>query len=110
MKDVKVSIKEKMGKCGQTVLGEYFVIKGGKLYFPPGQGICLYALSALMPMLAPWQMDKKNNDHFILDYTEFVCPMGNVKYQARQYENIDIMSLKSEGTQVNDHSLSDITK
>lgn len=90
MKDVKVSIVEKKGGCSRTNIGDYFIIKGGKLHIPFTQGICYYALSSLMPVLAPWQMEEDANDHFILKFKEFVCPMGNVIYKAEQFDNLEL--------------------
>jgi len=47
MKDVKVSISEKKGNCSKANIGDYFLIKGGKIHVPFSQGICYYALSSL---------------------------------------------------------------
>ena len=90
MQDVRIAIATNDGGCPYTKPGEQFVVKGTKLYHPPGQGICFFALSAMMPHLTLLQVDPGTNDHEALDMVEFQCPHKHVVYRAERLAEADI--------------------
>jgi uncharacterized repeat protein (TIGR04076 family) len=90
MRDVKVTVIEKKHPCNRNKIGDWFVIKGDKVHAPLEMGICFYSLSAMMPALAAWEMEKGSNDHYVMNLTRFTCPMGATVYQAEQIEDFKL--------------------
>lgn len=90
MLDVKVVAVEHKQPCAFVPVGEWFAVKGDKVYAPVGQGICFYALSALMPVLAAWQMKEDSSDHIALRLNNLVCPQGKVVFQATRHQNLRV--------------------
>ncbi|KAI0632466.1 hypothetical protein C8Q77DRAFT_1060401 [Trametes polyzona] len=58
--------------CGAKE-GDYFMLEGEMLYLPPGQGISIYSLGAVLPLLAAKQRVTANNDWMSTD-AEVACP------------------------------------
>ena len=52
MFDLRVEVAAIEGFCDMPHrVGDYFEVRSGRLYVPPGQYVCIWALSALMPAL-----------------------------------------------------------
>jgi uncharacterized repeat protein (TIGR04076 family) len=83
MQDVRISVHRHEG-CPYTKPGDSFVVRGTKVHHPPGQGICFYALAAMMPHLTLLQVDPGSNDHEALEMCEFQCPHKHVVYRAER--------------------------
>ena len=58
--------------CGAKP-GDYFELRGEMLYLPPGQGISIYSLSSVLPLLAAKQRPSHKNDWMTTD-AEIACP------------------------------------
>lgn len=58
--------------CGAKV-GDYFELKGEMLHLPPGQGISIYSLAAVLPLLAAKQRETHRHDWMSSD-AEIACP------------------------------------
>ncbi len=73
--DLRVTVTAIEGRsvCGMQV-GDYFeVTESSKLSVPPGKYFCLYALSAVLPLLAAKQRLLAENDWLERD-SLVVCP------------------------------------
>ncbi len=58
--------------CGAKP-GDHFELHGEMLTLPPGQGLSIYSLAALMPLLAAKQRPTHRNDWMTTD-AEIACP------------------------------------
>ena len=73
--DLRVTVVEIRGRsvCGLSV-GDWFeVTESNRLRLPPGQHFCIYALGAVLPLLAAKQRDLHPNDWMERD-TLVCCP------------------------------------
>ena len=73
--DIRVTVKAIEGRsvCGMRV-GDYFdLTESSKLQIPPGKHFCIYALSAVLPLLAAKQRQLSQNDWLERD-SLVVCP------------------------------------
>ncbi|KIP06832.1 hypothetical protein PHLGIDRAFT_30304 [Phlebiopsis gigantea 11061_1 CR5-6] len=66
---------------GQRILcgareGDYFTLEGEMMYLPPGQGISIYSLASILPLLAAKQRPSARNDWMSSD-AEIACPDPN---------------------------------
>ncbi|KAL3419519.1 4Fe-4S iron-sulfur binding protein [Phlyctema vagabunda] len=67
--------------CGAKE-GDHFTLHGEMLYLPPDQGISIYSLSAVLPLLAAKQRMTHKNDWISTDAL-VACPDPNCKSQLR---------------------------
>jgi len=58
--------------CGAEV-GDYFELRGEMLHLPPGQGISIYTLASVLPLLAAKQRPSHPHDWMTTD-AEIACP------------------------------------
>ena len=73
--DIRVTVESIGGRsvCGMAV-GDYFeVTESSKLRMPPGKHFCIYAISAVLPLLPAKQRDLHENDWLERD-TLVCCP------------------------------------
>ncbi|MBZ0292312.1 MAG: TIGR04076 family protein [Anaerolineae bacterium] len=73
--DLRVTVKAIEGRsvCSMSV-GDYFELtESAKLRIPDGQHFCIYALSAVLPLLAAKQRDLAENDWLERD-SLVACP------------------------------------
>ncbi len=73
--DLRVTVTEIRGRsvCGMSV-GDYFELsESSKLRIPDGQHFCIYALSAVLPLLAAKQRELSDNDWLARD-NQVTCP------------------------------------
>ncbi|MAS36041.1 MAG: TIGR04076 family protein [Anaerolineaceae bacterium] len=73
--DLRVTVTAIEGRsvCGMQV-GDYFELtESAKLRIPPGQHFCVYALSAVLPLLAAKQRQLSENDWMERD-SLIACP------------------------------------
>lgn len=76
--DLRVEVIAPKGEkiwCGASV-GDYFELKGEMLYLPPDQGISIYSLSSVLPLLAAKQRLTDEADWMTTD-AEIACPDPN---------------------------------
>ena len=67
--------------CGAKV-GDYFELRGEMLHLPPGQGISIYSLASVLPLLAAKQRPTHKNDWMTTD-AEIACPDPNCGSRLR---------------------------
>lgn len=67
--------------CGAKV-GDYFELKGEMLYLPEGQGISIYSLASVLPLLAAKQRETHRNDWMTSD-ADIACPDPNCPSRLR---------------------------
>jgi uncharacterized repeat protein (TIGR04076 family) len=67
--------------CGAKP-GDYFELKGEMLTLPEGQGISIYALSAVLPLLAAKQRPTHRNDWMTTD-ADIACSDPNCGSRLR---------------------------
>ncbi|MET0429370.1 MAG: TIGR04076 family protein [Microvirga sp.] len=67
--------------CGATP-GDFFELRGEMLHLPPGQGISIYSLAALLPLLPAKQRATHPNDWMSTD-AEVACPDPNCPSRMR---------------------------
>ena len=73
--DLRVEVTAPEGArllCGAEP-GDFFELRGEMLHLPPGQGISIYSLSAVLPLLAAKQRETHPNDWMSTD-AEVACP------------------------------------
>jgi uncharacterized repeat protein (TIGR04076 family) len=82
--DLRVEVTAPAGGaiyCGAKV-GDYFELRGEMLHLPPGQGISIYSLAALLPLLPAKQRPTHPNDWMTSD-AEVACPDPNCSSRFR---------------------------
>ena len=67
--------------CGAKP-GDHFELRGEMLTLPPGQGISIYSLAAVLPLLAAKQRPSHANDWMTSD-AEVACPDPNCGTRLR---------------------------
>ncbi|MBR0554378.1 TIGR04076 family protein [Ciceribacter sp. L1K23] len=67
--------------CGAKP-GDYFELQGEMLYLPPGQGISIYSLASVLPLLAAKQRPTHAHDWMTTD-AEIACPDPNCSTRLR---------------------------
>lgn len=63
--------------CGAKE-GDYFTLEGEMMYLPPGQGVSIYSLASVLPLLAAKQRVTHANDWMSSDAL-IACPDPNCK-------------------------------
>jgi uncharacterized repeat protein (TIGR04076 family) len=82
--DLRVEVVAPAGArlyCGAKI-GDYFELRGEMLHLPPGQGISIYSLSSVMPLLAAKQRMTHAHDWMSTD-AEIACPDPNCPSRLR---------------------------
>ena len=67
--------------CG-AVVGDHFELRGEMQHLPPGQGISIYSLASVLPLLAAKQRPTHPNDWMTSD-AEIACPDPNCPSRLR---------------------------
>ncbi|KAL5041703.1 hypothetical protein BDW71DRAFT_211867 [Aspergillus fruticulosus] len=67
--------------CGAKE-GDYFTLHGEMMYLPEGQGISIYSLASVLPLLAAKQRPAHENDWMTTDAV-IACPDPNCPSQLR---------------------------
>lgn len=67
--------------CGAKI-GDHFELRGEMLHLPPGQGISIYSLASVLPLLAAKQRETHRNDWMTSD-AEVACPDPNCPSRLR---------------------------
>ncbi len=76
--DLKVEVVAPLGAklwCGASV-GDYFELRGEMLHMPDGQGMSIYSLATVLPLLAAKQRLTADADWMTTD-AEIACPDPN---------------------------------
>jgi uncharacterized repeat protein (TIGR04076 family) len=64
------------------VPGDQFELRGEMLHLPPGQGMSIYSLASVLPLLAAKQRPTHPNDWMTTD-AEIACPDPNCPSRLR---------------------------
>jgi len=67
--------------CGAKP-GDYFELQGEMLYLPPGQGLSIYSLASVLPLLAAKQRPTHAHDWMTTD-ADIACPDPNCSTRLR---------------------------
>jgi uncharacterized repeat protein (TIGR04076 family) len=88
--------------CGAQV-GDYFELRGEMLHLPPDQGISIYSLASVLPLLAAKQRMTHPNDWMSTD-AEIACPDPNcpsrlriTRLSKRRFNHADTTAIPLEG-------------
>lgn len=85
---LKVTVDHIDGYCNQPMMvGDYFIIDGGKIQIPDGKHICMWALQAMMPIFPLLQRAASQPDDWTSKSGQvFVCPdpKGLVHYRIER--------------------------
>lgn len=88
--------------CNAQV-GDYFELRGEMLYLPEGQGISIYSLASVLPLLAAKQRMTDPNDWMSTD-AEIACPDPNcpsrlriTRTAKRRFNHADTTAVSLEG-------------
>ncbi len=62
MQDLKIVVKEIKGFCDTIEIGDYFIVRGGRISIPEGH-FCYWALNSIIPLLPAKQrkLDEPND-------------------------------------------------
>jgi uncharacterized repeat protein (TIGR04076 family) len=80
LKTLRVAVESSDGHCTSRMRkGDFFMLRGGRLYIPPGRHVCLYALQAALPLLPAKQRVLQEGD-WLKEDCRVLCPdpAGNV--------------------------------
>ncbi len=92
MYDLKVSIHTVTGHCNMPMKkGDYFLLKGGKVFIPEGKFFCLYALQSVLPLLPAKQRNIVEEGDWMSDVKYVSCPdpAGRVILKIERYDPQD---------------------
>jgi uncharacterized repeat protein (TIGR04076 family) len=75
MFDLKVSVHTVKGHCNMPMQkGDYFLLKGGRVFIPEGRYFCLYALQSVLPLLPAKQRNIVEEGDWLPDVKYVSCP------------------------------------
>lgn len=86
--NLRIHVESVTGKCtSRQKPGTSFTLRSGRLYIPPGEHACLYALHAVLPFLAAKQRTLHDGD-WLKDESRILCPdpAGNVVLRIERME------------------------
>ncbi len=70
--NLRVEISERSGRIiGKHKVGDYFEVIGEDIFIPHGQGFSIYALGALLPLLAAKQ--RQNHPHDFMESDDLIA-------------------------------------
>ena len=73
--DLRVVVEEVKGFCDLPMKpGDYFEVRGGRIIIPDGGHMCLWALSALMPMFPAKQRNSDDANDWLPSTSRLCCP------------------------------------
>lgn len=92
MHDLRVVVDHVRGSCDMPMRpGDYFELRGGRIYIPEGKYMCLWALQSLMPLLPAKQRDSSDPDDWLPSARYVSCPdpNGMVIFRIDRIEQTD---------------------
>jgi uncharacterized repeat protein (TIGR04076 family) len=87
LRNLRVMVEEVKWNCTSGMQpGDYFLLRSGRLYIPAGGHFCLYALSAVLPLLPAKQRSLADGD-WLKEANQVICPdpAGNVILRIEAY-------------------------
>ena len=73
MQDLKIVVKEVKGYCDNIKVGDYFIVRGGRISIPEGH-FCYWALNSILPLLPAKQRKIHEPDDWMPTTWEVQCP------------------------------------
>ena len=73
MQDLKIVVKEIKGFCDTIEVGDYFIVRGGRISIPEGH-FCYWALNSILPLLPAKQRRLDEPDDWMPTTWEVQCP------------------------------------
>jgi uncharacterized repeat protein (TIGR04076 family) len=73
LKDLKVEAVKINGVCDTMEVGDYFIVRGGKLSIPEGT-FCYWALNAILPLLPAKQREPDDPEDWMPTTWHVQCP------------------------------------
>ena len=72
--NLKVTIVKVEGNCSRSTVGTTFYVRNACLEVPSGQGVCLFALSSILPPLTGAMMKTEEGEGMLDLLDEWQCP------------------------------------
>lgn len=76
MQDLKIVVKEIKGFCDTIEVGDYFIVRGGRISIPEGH-FCFWALNSIIPLLPAKQRKLDEPDDWMSSTWLVECPDPN---------------------------------
>jgi len=76
MQDLKIIVKEIKGYCDTIEVGDYFIVRGGKISIPEGH-FCYWALNSILPLLPAKQRKIDEPEDWMERTWHVECPDPN---------------------------------
>jgi uncharacterized repeat protein (TIGR04076 family) len=76
MQDLKIVVKDIQGVCDTIEVGDYFIVRGGKISIPEGH-FCFWALNSIIPLLPAKQRKLDEPGDWMPTTWEVHCPDPN---------------------------------
>jgi uncharacterized repeat protein (TIGR04076 family) len=76
MQDLKIVVKEIKGFCDTIEVGDYFIVRGGRISIPEGH-FCYWALNSIIPLLPAKQRKLDEPDDWMHRTWLVECPDPN---------------------------------
>jgi uncharacterized repeat protein (TIGR04076 family) len=85
-RNLKVTAVKVEGSCSRTRPGATFYVRNAKLELPPGESICLFALSSVLPPLTGAMMNTAPGEGMLDLLQEWQCPdpLAKVVFRIEQ--------------------------
>ncbi|MFC1661874.1 TIGR04076 family protein [Gemmatimonadota bacterium] len=86
--NLRIHVESVTGKCSSMQKpGTAFTLRSGRLYIPPGEHACLYALQSVLPFVAAKQRAMEDGD-WLKEDNRILCPdpAGNVILRIERME------------------------
>jgi uncharacterized repeat protein (TIGR04076 family) len=87
MHKLKVTVERIDGYCNHPrLVGDYFIVEGGKIRIPEGKDICMWALQSMMPIFPLLQRVDPAKGDWTRKGCQFCCPdpKGLVHYRIER--------------------------
>ncbi|WP_300459222.1 TIGR04076 family protein [Desulfobacula sp.] len=87
---IKVTVERIDGYCKQPkLIGDSFIVDGGKIIVKDNTPICMWALQSMMPIFPILQQAGGSRDHWTGKVNQFCCPdpKGRVHYYLERIES-----------------------
>jgi uncharacterized repeat protein (TIGR04076 family) len=87
LRDLKIILLKVEGNCSRCRAGMEFEVRNAKLYLPE-EGLCLFALGALIPNLTASLITTESDNDFLNLINEFQCPdpFAEVRFKVEPLE------------------------
>ena len=72
--DLKITITKVEGDCSRSCEGTQFFIRNACLEIPEGEGVCIYALGSLLPVISGAIIRSEQGESILDILEEWQCP------------------------------------